>query len=101
MELNARTKDLADKKTQGASPGEYWFAALRTKDLALALINNHLTEIPTRQRAQAEEAAGRLLRAAHAIDEFGDQGNGEKLLSAYGEFVMAVGDLKSAYASIR
>lgn len=101
VELNARTKELAEKVEQGAPLGEYWFPALRTKDLALALINDHLKEIPSRQRTPAENAADRLLRAAYAIDNFGDLGDRERLLSAYETFVTAVNDLKSAYASIR
>ena len=67
----------------------------------MALVNDHLNEIPTRQRSVAENAADRLLRAAYAIDNFGDLGDREKLISAYETFVVAVNDLKSAYASIR
>lgn len=100
-ELNTRIQDLAGKVEQGAPLGEYWFPALRTKDLAMALVNDHLNEIPTRQRSVAENAAGRLLRAAYAIDNFGDLGDREKLISAYETFVIAVNDLKFAYASIR
>lgn len=101
MELNARTRELADKIEQGAPLGEYWFPALRTKDLALALINEHLNEIPSRQRRIAEDAAGRLLRAAYAIDYLGDLGDRERVLSAHDAFELAVNDLRSAYASIR
>ena len=100
-ELNARSQELAAKIEQGAPMGEYWFPALRTKDLAMALVNDHLNEIPFRGRASAENAAGRLLRAAYAIDNFGDLGDRERLLSAYDTFVLAVNDLRSAYASIR
>jgi hypothetical protein len=100
-ELNSRSQELAGKVEQGAPLGEYWFPALRTKDLAMALVNDHLTEIPSRQRGLAENAAGRLLRAAYAIDNFGDLGDREKLMSAYETFVVALNDLKSAYASIR
>jgi hypothetical protein len=101
LELNARSQELADKVRQGAPLGEYWFPALRTKDLALALVNAHLNEIPSRQRSAAEDAAGRLLRAAYAIDNFGDLGDRERLVSAHDTFALAVNDLRSAYASIR
>jgi hypothetical protein len=100
-ELTARSKELAEKIEQAAPLGEFWFPALRTKDLALALVNDHLSEIPSRQRSAAENAAGRLLRAAYAIDNFGDLGDRERLLSAHVTFVLAVDDLRSAYASIR
>ena len=100
-EINTRTRELAEKVDQGAPLGEFWFPALRTKDLALALINDHLKEIPARQRNIAENATDRLLRASYAIDNFGDLGDREKLLSAHDSFVSAVNDLRSAYASIR
>jgi hypothetical protein len=67
----------------------------------LALINEHLNEIPSRQRRIAEDAAGRLLRAAYAIDYLGDLGDRERVLSAHDAFELAVNDLRSAYASIR
>jgi hypothetical protein len=100
-ELNARSKELSEKIEQRAPMGEYWVPALRTKDLALALVNAHLKEIPAGRRTAAENAAGRLLRSAYAIDNFGDLGDFEKILSAHEEFVLAVNDLKSAYASIK
>jgi hypothetical protein len=100
-ELNARNLELSEKIEQGAPLGEYWFPALRTKDLAMALVNDHLTEIPSRQRTAAENAVDRLLRAAYAIDNFGDLGDRERILSAHDAFVLAVNDLRSAYASIR
>jgi hypothetical protein len=100
-ELNARSKELSEKIEQRAPMGEYWVPALRTKDLALALVNAHLKEIPAGRRTAAENAAGRLLRSAYAIDNFGDLGDFEKILSAHEEFVLAVNDLKSAYATIK
>lgn len=100
-ELHARSKELSEKIEHRAPMGEYWVPALRTKDLALALVNDHVKEIPSGRRAAAENAVGRLLRAAYAIDGFGDLGDFEKILSAYEEFVSAVNDLRSAYASIK
>ena len=100
-ELDARSGELADKIEKGAPMGEYWVPALRTKDLALSLINDHLNEIPARNRAAAENASGRLLRAAFAIDNFADLGDRQRLLAAHESFVSAVNDLKAAYASIR
>jgi Heavy metal binding domain len=101
MEIDARRQELAQKIDQGAPLVEFWFPALRTKDLALALITDHLNEIPSRQRSTAEDAVSRLTRAAYAIDNFGDLGDREKLLSAYETFVAAANDLRSAYASVR
>ena len=100
-ELTARSQELTRKIEEGAPLGEYWVPALRTKDLALALVNEHLNQIPSSRRPIAEDAAGRLLRAAYAIDNFGDIGDRERILSAYDSFVLAANELRSAYASIR
>jgi hypothetical protein len=100
-ELNTRSRDLADLIEQSAPLGEYWFPALRSKDLAMALLKDHLNEIPSGQRKAAEDATGRLVRAAFAIDNLGDLGDREKILSAHEAFTSAINDLKSAYASIR
>ena len=100
-ELTARSQELTRKIEEGAPLGEYWVPALRSKDLAVALVNDHLNQIPLNRRPIAEDAAGRLLRAAYAIDNFGDIGDRERILSAYDTFVRAVNELRSAYASIR
>jgi hypothetical protein len=100
-ELNARSRDLAGLIDQGAPLGEYWFPALRSKDLAMALLRDHLNKIPSGRRNAAEDATGRLLRAAFAIDNLGDLGDREGVLSAHEAFTSAINDLKSAYASIR
>ena len=72
-ELHARSKELSEKIEHRAPMGEYWVPALRTKDLALALVKDHLKEIPSGRRAAAENAVSRLLRTAYAIDAFGDR----------------------------
>jgi hypothetical protein len=100
-ELTARSQELTRKIEEGAPLGEYWVPALRSKDLAVALVNDHLNQIPLNRRPVAEDAAARLLRAAYAIDNFGDIGDRERILSAHDTFVIAVNELRSAYASIR
>lgn len=100
-ELEARRKDLSAKVEQRAPLGEYWVPALRAKDLALALLNDHLNEIPSGKRAAAETAVRRLVRAAYAIDNFGDLGDFEKILSAHDEFDVAFNELRNACASIK
>ena len=77
-ELNARSKELSEKIEAASANGRVLGSRASTKDLALALVNDHLNEIPSGRRAAAENAAGRLLRAAYAIDNFGDLGDFEK-----------------------
>jgi hypothetical protein len=101
MELDSRSRELAQKIEQRAPLGEYWVPALRSKDLALALVKDHQNEIPSDKRASAENAVRRLLRAAYAIDNFGDLGDFEKILSAHEQFESAVKDLRNACASIK
>ncbi len=99
-ELTAQSAELASRIEQGAPLGQLWRPALQTKNLALALVNDHLSEIPAGRRAAAENAANRVLRSAYAIDNFGDLGDRGKILAAHEEFVSAVNDLRAAYASI-
>jgi hypothetical protein len=100
-ELNARSQELSEKIDQRAPLGEYWVPALRSKDLALALVSDHLNEIPAARRPAAENAVRRLLRVAYAIDNFGDLGDFEKIVSAHEEFVAAFNELRNACASLR
>jgi len=100
-EMDSQSMELAQKIEQRAPLGEYWVPALRTKDLALALVNDHQQEIPAGKRAAAENAARRLLRTAYAIDNFGDLGDFEKIVSAHEEFALALTDLRAACASIK
>ncbi|HEX4996800.1 MAG TPA: hypothetical protein VFY29_01155, partial [Terriglobia bacterium] len=100
-ELAAQSDELNKRITGGAPLGEMWVPALRTKDLGLALVADHLKEIPASQQALARNAADRLVRSAFAIDNFGDLGDRDKIVAAHDVFKSAVKDLKSAYASIR
>jgi hypothetical protein len=99
-ELTAKSEQLADEIENGAPLGQLWVPALRSKNLAMALINDHLTEIPPLERVAAENAAGRLVRAAFAIDNLADLGDREKVLSAHDVFASAASDLRNAYATI-
>jgi hypothetical protein len=100
-EMTVKSQLLATELADGTSLAQLWVPALRTKNLALALVNDHLSELPNRQRVVAESAANRLVRAAWAIDNLGDLGDKEKIMAVHIVFVAAVNDLKGAYASAR
>ena len=100
-ELTVKSDQLATELGDGTSLAQLWVPALRTKNLALALVNSHLNELPNPQRVVAENAANRLVRAAWAIDNLGDLGDKEKIVAVHAVFAAAVSDLKGAYASAR
>lgn len=100
-ELAAKSEQLAQEIAEGAPLGQLWVPALRTKNLAVALVTSHLGEIPSQQRATAENAANQLLRAAWAIDNFGDLGDKEKIVAAHEVLASAARDLRAAYDTVR
>lgn len=100
-EMAVKSQELDTDLAEGVPLGQLWVPALRTKNLALALVNDHLNELPNQQRVIAENAANRLVRAAWAIDNLGDLGDKEKIMAVHVVFSAAVSDLKGAYASTR
>ena len=70
--------------------GGLWYPALRAKDVAVALEENHVSDIAEAQRSKMASAVKRLTLAAWQIDAAGDLGNKERLLPLYRDF--AVGD---------
>ncbi len=64
-------------------------------------MNDHLNELPSRQRVVAENAANQIVRAAWAIDNLGDLGDKDKIVSVHGVFAAAVKDLRAAYATVQ
>ena len=100
-ELTVKSQELQTELADGTNLAQLWVPALRTKNLALALVNDHLNELPNRQRIVAENAANQLVRAAWAIDNLGDLGDKEKILAVHVVFAAAVSDLKGAYATAR
>ncbi len=101
-ELAAKTEEVESLiKTGGGGLAAVWLPALRTKNLALALLDDHLNEIPDRDRPVAQSAVYRLLLAAWQIDTLGDLGDQSKILTVHAAFTAAVADLNTAYASLR
>ena len=77
--------------------GGLWVPALRAKDVALALEDNHLNDVAESQRPKLASAVRRLTLAAWQIDAMGDLGNRELLLPLYRDFSEAIADIKTLY----
>ena len=98
-------KELADRAESvkmlldEGNLGGVWYPAIRAKDVALALEQSHLIEIPEGQRPKVTSAVRQLTMAAWQIDAAGDLGNKERLLPLYGDFSAAITDIESVYGS--
>ena len=76
-----------------------WTPAISAKDIALALQENHLDEVPPAQRTKLASAVKRLTLVAWQIDAAGDLGNKQRLLPLYSDFAAAIADIQTAYAA--
>jgi hypothetical protein len=97
-ELTRRAQSLAKALDQGDLTG-LWYPAIGAKDVALALEENHITEIPEAQRPRMASAVKQLTMAAWQIDAAGDLGNKERLLPLCRDFAAAIADIESIYGS--
>ena len=97
-ELAKRAQSVKAALDQGDLTG-LWYPAIGAKEVALALEEDHLGEIPEEQRARMASAVKRLTMAAWQIDAAGDLGNKERLIPLYGDFSAAIADIQSAYGS--
>jgi Cu/Ag efflux protein CusF len=79
--------------------GALWYPAIRAKDVALALEQSHMNEIPEGQWPEMMSAVRQLTMAAWQIDAAGDLGNKERLLPLYRDFSAAIADVESIYGS--
>jgi Cu/Ag efflux protein CusF len=97
-ELASRAQAVKKLLDEG-NLGGLWVPALRAKDLALALEDNHLNEVAEAQRPRIASAVRRLTLAAWQIDALGDLGNRELLLPLYRDFSEAITDIKALYGT--
>jgi hypothetical protein len=97
-ELAKRAQSVKAALDQGDLTG-LWYPAIGAKEVALALEENHLSEIPEDQRPKMASAVKRLTMAAWQIDAAGDLGNKERVLPLYRDFSVAVTDIESIYGS--
>ncbi len=95
-ELAKRAQSVKMLLDEGNLPS-LWYPAIRAKDVALALEENHMNELAEAQRPKMVSAVKRLTLAAWQIDAAGDLGNKELLLPLYRDFSAAAADIQSAY----
>jgi Cu/Ag efflux protein CusF len=76
-----------------------WYPAIFAKDVALALEESHINDVPDTQRPALASAVKRLTRAAWQIDAAGDLGDAHRLLPLYQDFSAAIDDIEKIYGT--
>jgi hypothetical protein len=96
-----RNMDSVTKQWQEGSLSGLWYPALRAKDVALKLQQDHGHDIPGDKQPDLTSAVQRLTLSAWQIDSAGDLGNKEKIAVLYEVFHTAVGDILGLYGAGR
>jgi len=97
-ELAKRAQSVKTLLDQG-NLSAVWYPAIGAKDVALALEQNHMNDVPEARRADMASAVKRLTLAAWQIDAAGDLGNRERLLPLYRDFSAAIADIQTIYGT--
>jgi hypothetical protein len=97
-ELAKNTQSVKTLLDKGDLAG-LWYPAIAAKDIALALEENHIKELPEIQQIQLMSAVRRLTLAAWQIDAAGDLGNKEKVMPLYRDFSAASADIQMIYGT--
>jgi hypothetical protein len=102
--LLAELKTHADSVSQLLNDGNLgglWVDALRSKDLAIALEQQHGSELPAAARPQLASAVKEMTRSAWEIDAAGDLGQRDKIAELQQVFAAAAANIQDLYASAR
>jgi len=81
--------------------GGLWLDALRAKDLAIALEDQHAGDIPEASRPELASAVKDLTESAWQIDAAGDLGQRDKIVQLHGVFAASAAEIESLYGSPR
>ena len=92
--MNSVTKQWQEGDLSGL-----WYPALRAKDVALKLQQDHGTDISDDRRPQLTSAVQQVMLSAWQIDAAGDLGNKEKIARLYDVFHTAVGEILGLYGT--
>jgi hypothetical protein len=96
-ELARRAQSVKTLMDQG-NLSAVWYPAIRAKDIALALEENHINDVPVARRPEMESAVKRLTMASWQIDAAGDLGNMQLMQPLYRNFSAAIDDIQKVYA---
>jgi Cu/Ag efflux protein CusF len=97
-ELAKRAQSVSMLLAEGDFGG-LWNPALGAKDVALALEENHMGEVPETQRPKFLSAVDRLTRTAWQIDSAGDLGNKDLVVPLCRDFSTAITEIQAAYGT--
>jgi hypothetical protein len=97
-ELATRAQSLKTLMDQG-NLSAVWYPAIRAKNIALALEENHINDVPEARRPSMESAVKRLTMASWQIDAAGDLGNVQLLQPLYRNFSAAIDDIQRVYGT--
>jgi hypothetical protein len=91
--------DSVTKQWQEGSLSGLWYPALRAKDVALKLQQDHGHDISDDKQPDLTSAVQRLTLSAWQIDSAGDLGNKERIAVLYDAFQRAAGEILGLYGS--
>ena len=97
-ELKTHTDSVAQLLNEGELGG-LWVDALRSKDLAIALEQQHAKELPEAKRPQLAGAVKEMTRSAWEIDAAGDLGQRDKIAELQQVFATASSNIQALYGS--
>jgi Cu/Ag efflux protein CusF len=98
QELQQRTGSVADQLNQGNLAG-LWLDALRAKDLAIALEEQHGKDVAPAARGDLADATKTLTETAWQIDAAGDLGQAEQILELQKTFADSTARIESLYGT--
>jgi Cu/Ag efflux protein CusF len=87
------------KEWRDGNLGAIWYPALRAKDVALKLQQDHGNDIPDSRHAELTSFVEQVTLSAWQIDAAGDLGNKEKIAVLYDAFRSAVGEIRELYGA--
>jgi Cu/Ag efflux protein CusF len=98
VELQTSMDSVTKQWKEGGLSG-LWYPALRAKDVALKLQQEHGHDISDDRQADLTSAVQRLTLSAWQIDAAGDLGNKERIAVLYDAFDTAVGEILGLYGA--
>lgn len=97
-ELKTHTDSVTRLLNEGNLAG-LWLDALRSKDLAIALEQQHGDEVPEAARPQLASAVQEITRSAWEIDAAGDLGQRDNIVGLQQVFSAAAANIQALYGS--